>query len=118
MGRYGVRVLPPRDHRRGWAHPYSRPSGNNCKGGASTSSSSNGKGAAYRPPYPSSEQEADTRRVQQLRVSKWDRSTTPGDTSGEEGEDAADDSIRIQEIDENKYQFLDSIFRRHARGES
>ncbi len=33
MGRYGVRVLPPQDHRREWAHPYARPGSKNGKGG-------------------------------------------------------------------------------------
>jgi hypothetical protein len=98
MGRYRIRVLPPRDHRRGWAQPYARPSGYNGKGGASSSSSNSGKGAAYLSSYPSREQEAENRRVQQLQVSKWDR--------------------KIQEIDENNFQFLESVFRLRVRGES
>ncbi len=118
MVRYGVRVLPRRDHQLGWAHPYARPSSNNGKGGGKSSSNKSGKGAAYRPSFPSREQEMANRRVQQLRVSKWERSPTPGDTSGDEEEDAAEEPIKIQGIKENQYQFLDSVFRRHTRGES
>ncbi len=46
MARYGVRVLPPRDHRRGWDHPYSRPGGNSGKGGKSSGNSGKGARAA------------------------------------------------------------------------
>ncbi len=69
MGHYGVRVLPPRDHRRGWTHPYARSSVNNGKGGGKSRSSSSGNGAAYRPSFPSLEQEAATRRFHRLQVS-------------------------------------------------
>ncbi len=37
IARYGVRVLPPRDHRHGWDHPYSRPGGHSGKGGGKSS---------------------------------------------------------------------------------
>jgi hypothetical protein len=63
MARYGVRVLPPRDHRRGWANPYSRPgdqenrSNQGKGGGISSSSSSQG---AETSPYPSRERESAT----------------------------------------------------------
>jgi hypothetical protein len=105
MARNGLRVLPPRDHRHGWDHPYSRPGGHSGKGGGKNSghsdkgggnsgkgndgtrsSSSSGQGAGGSP-YPSRERALATRRIQQLQISKWDRSPTPGDNSREDPEE-------------------------------
>jgi len=49
MARYGVRVLPPRDHRHGWDHPYSRPGGPSGKAGGKSGKGSNhsGKGGIH-----------------------------------------------------------------------
>ncbi len=93
MAWYGVRVQLPRDHRRGWAHPYERPGDHGkqsssgkgggkgkSKGVGKSSSSSSGQGAGTSP-YPSRERESATNRIQRLSVSKWDRSPNSGDTS-------------------------------------
>ncbi len=46
MARYGVRVLPPRDHRRGWDYPYSRPGGLSSKGAGKSSSKGGDKSSS------------------------------------------------------------------------
>ncbi len=130
MARYGVRVLPPRDHRLGWDHPYSRlgeqsgkggkSSGNSGKGGKgsrgneeSSSSSVQGGGGS---PYPSRERERATRRVKQLKVSKWDRSPTPGDTSGEDPEE--DHKIAVTPLNKMQHVFMKSVWDRYQGGET
>ena len=127
MARYGVRVLPPRDHRHGWDHPYSRPGGHGGKGGKSSghsgkggkssgrnnkeeSSSSSGQGGGSSP-YPSRERERATRRIQQLKVSKWDRSPTPGDTSGKDPEE--DHKITVMPLNEKQHVFMTSVWDRY-----
>ena len=124
MARYGVRVQPPRDHRRGWAHPYVRPGDqdnqgrggkSNSKGGGKSSSSNSGQGAGVSP-YPSRERESATRRIQRLTVSKWDRSPTPGDTSGEEQEE--DNRVTVTPLDEGQHAFVSSVLDRYRAGEN
>ncbi len=48
-----------------------------------------------------------TRRIQQLQISKWDRSPTPGDTSGEDpGED---NQATVTPLSEGQHAFLSSV---------
>jgi hypothetical protein len=141
MARYGVRVLPPRDHRHGWDHPYSRPGGPSGKAGGksgksgersgkggihrgkggdhrssnSSSSSNRGQGAGTSP-YPSREREQATRRIQRLQVSKWDRSPNPGDTSGEEPEE--EPKVTVIPLSEGQHTFLSSVWDRYQAGET
>jgi hypothetical protein len=125
-----VRMLPPRDSRRGWDHPYSRPGGLSGKGGKGSgqngkvgkssrgneeSSSSSGQGGGGSP-YPSRERERATRRIQQLQVSKWDRSPTPGDTSGEDPEEGH--QVTVTPLSEMQHVFMTSVWDHYQGGET
>ncbi len=67
--RYGVRVLPPRDHHRGWDQPYSRPGGPSGKVGGESSGHSDKVGGK------SSDATAKTR---QRRQRQWREQQRPG----------------------------------------
>jgi hypothetical protein len=65
---------------------------------------------------PSRERERATRRIQQLQVSKLDRSPTPGDTSGEDPEE--DHQATVSPLNEGQHAFLTSVWDRYQAGET
>ncbi len=67
-------------------------------------------------PYPSRERERATRRIHELQVSKWNRSPTPGDTSGEDPEE--DHQITVTPLNEMQHVFMTSVWDRYQGGET